>query len=314
MEIHAPSNAEASGTVKRSQNGKRRQATKVESSKAQQKAPEAHEGEDYSSDCEKCQEMKKGKEPPEPKPTESSDGFSLLKSLYRSTASFITSMDRNLKLNTEPYDQLWATIGSYTDQIEYLKRQNQELIEDLQELSRVREEQEKEKRAIQMKSFKQIAHDAWTPLDDSTIKETIESIYKDIEDWVEENCVDMFEDFQSLSEEEQAILWSIVGKITYDSPSFEELVSSWSENGKNVDPCLLATAIIIHHMYDSIVNNPFLILGFLAEDKSDLEANTLTSVIHSTYNQLCSRKLFPFLCCSFLTWLSKRVSWSSLAC
>ena len=185
-------------------------------------------------------------------------------------------------------------IVSLQQQLAVEHRNNRQLNVDLNELHKTNVQMDTDLREFQIKSFREMGKDSWTPMEDRIVREKLTEIHKDIEDWVEENCVESFRDVvvEDLTEEEEENLMNFLQRFTYieeekDSLSYQ--LSRWE--ARSMDPVLIQTAIITHMMYIFIFRNPFMALDGLV----DLEqAESVSSSMTVTYQMLSSCKHLLF--------------------
>lgn len=141
------------------------------------------------------------------------------------------------------------------------RQENMKLNEDLKQLREVNEQHESDLRELQTKSFKEISKSIWSPLEDQVVRETLETIHKEIEDWAEENCIKTFNDVDEscMSNEDAGSLLEFLKDIaSTDSENLWGQFQVW--RGQQIDPELIFTAVITSCMYDQVFRNPFTVL------------------------------------------------------
>jgi hypothetical protein len=220
------------------------------------------------------------------------------------------------------HGQVSNRLQEATEKIVSLQRQlavehhnNKQLNADLIELHKTNLQMETDLREFQIKSFKEMGKDSWTPMEDRILREKLAEIHKDIEDWVEENCVGSFTDVvvERLTEEGEENLMGFLQRFTYiqaekDSLSYQ--LKRWE--ARSMDPVLIQTAIITHMMYIFMFSNPFLALDGLVDLK---QVESVSNCMMATYQMLLSGKhlLFFLRNPSQLTCFSQRKASSSMA-
>jgi hypothetical protein len=151
-------------------------------------------------------------------------------------------------------------------QLIHTKRQNHALNESLKKLKISNDQYEAERREIQAKSFREMSKSSWAPMEDQVIRETIEGIHKDLEDWVEDNCIESLEEIDGRGNDAEAhqLLLDFLqsAATTHAGQPWEQLQLKIN---KGLSPRLVLTAILINYMYMSIFKNPFSVLDALRE-------------------------------------------------
>jgi hypothetical protein len=149
------------------------------------------------------------------------------------------------------------------------RQENLKLNEDLKQLRQVNEQHESDLRELQTKSFKEISKSIWSPLEDQVVRETLETIHKEIEDWAEDNCVKTFNDVEDscISNTEAGMMLNFLKDIaSTDSDNLWSQFRVW--RGQQIDPELVFTAVITSYMYDQVFRNPFTVLDAFEVQKS----------------------------------------------
>jgi hypothetical protein len=178
-------------------------------------------------------------------------------------------------------------------QLGFLQRENARLNEDLLDLQSRNHQFEADLREVQVKSFKEMVKESWTPMEDRVIQEKLGEIHKEIEDWVADNCVEEFEEVrvEELTDNEQHDLLNFLRSFTIietENGSLSEQLNWWVT--RSMDPVLIPTAVITHFMYISVFNNPFLALGGAGGLGGPEQAEHISNVMLSIYQVLLGRK------------------------
>jgi hypothetical protein len=151
--------------------------------------------------------------------------------------------------------------------VSHWRQENMKLNEDLRQLREVNDQHESDLRELQTKSFKEISKSIWSPLEDHVVRETLENIHKEIEDWAEENSIKTFDDLNEscISDGEAEALLDFLRDIaSTDSDNLWGQFRIWGR--QEIDPELILTAVITSCMYDQVFRNPFMVLdAFEAE-------------------------------------------------
>jgi hypothetical protein len=178
-------------------------------------------------------------------------------------------------------------------QLGYFQRENARLNEDLLDLQSRNHQFEADLREVQVKSFKEMVKESWTPIEDRVVEEKLGEIHKEIEDWVADNCVEEFGEVrvEDLTENEQRLLLNFLRNFTIietENGSLSEQLDWWV--ARSMDPVLIPTAVITHFMYISAFSNPFLALGGACGLVGPEQAEHISNVMLSIYEVLLGRK------------------------
>jgi hypothetical protein len=165
--------------------------------------------------------------------------------------------------------------------LHHFNKENDELNADMAQLKKTNDRFEADLREVQKKSFKEMTKTTWTPLEDNAVRELLEEIHKDIEDWADENGVDSLENLgDCLDEAEAGQLMKALQEVSLTTAGdLDTQVRLWIES--SLDPVLLLTALVTYHMYTSMCINPFLGLdAFGGEFQTSLVSQTMLSMYH----------------------------------
>jgi hypothetical protein len=177
-------------------------------------------------------------------------------------------------------------ISFYQRQVASLQAENEGLNADLLELRGTNQQFVTDLREAQVKSFKELGKDSWVPLEDRVISEKLSEIHKELEDWVDENCIDDFEQMQEMNEADQAVLLDFFRKITIvKSDNLMEQIKIWE--AEQMDVILLITSVITHQMYLALFTNPFLVIDSVM---GSTQAEQYSSAMKQIYQALLSGK------------------------
>ena len=184
--------------------------------------------------------------------------------------------------------------------INYEQRKNQKLTQELIDLKRTNDQFEADLREVQVKSFKEMVKSTWTPMEDQVISDILNEVHKEIEDWADENCVDIFEEMEGkLTEEEQTEFLEYLKDITIvATDDFGQQLGWWTEKGS--DPVLILTAAMTHLMYDKICSNEFAVVDAL------VIGGNVSGPLQQTYRGLLDGKHEVFLPSNFESILTPR--------
>jgi hypothetical protein len=130
-------------------------------------------------------------------------------------------------------------------------------------------------------------------MEDNTLQEKLAEIHKDIEDWVDENCIKFYKDLGDLTMEEEDTLMDFLRRFMYireDRDDLSELLRSWED--QFIDLVLIPTAIITHLMYRTLFRNPFFAFSGVIDSE---QAENISSCIMTIYQALLSRKYLSSL-------------------
>jgi hypothetical protein len=173
-------------------------------------------------------------------------------------------------------------IMSLEKRLWHSQKNNHELKNDIAELSRANDGLQSDLRKIQQKSFMAMSKSTWTPLEDKAIQEILEEIHHDLEEWVEDHCLETFNEvLERLNETQQAELLEICAKVAdVNQPNLASQFQWWDE--RHLDPVLLLTALVTYRMYTCVFDNEFLAIGTV--DQTSM--NTMPDI----YRELAKRE------------------------
>lgn len=211
-----------------------------------------------------------GLSPETPESTLSNSGKAVKSSWGLPSLSIFSSSPPKPDINV---DAILEHNSQLADAVSRWRSENTRLNEDLRQLREVNDQHESDLRELQTKSFKEISKSIWAPLEDQVVRETLESIHKEIEDWAEENSIKTFDALNEslISDGEAEALFNFLGDISLiGSDNLWGQFRMW--RSQEIDPELILTAVIISSMYDRVFRNPFLVLdAFEIQELCDTE-------------------------------------------
>lgn len=162
------------------------------------------------------------------------------------------------------------------------QKNNEELKNDIAELSKANDALQADLRKIQQKSFSAMSKSAWTPLEDRTISDILQEIHQDLEAWADENCLESFDDVRErLDEAQQVELLELCMKVADVTQSDLSSQFAWWDE-RHLDPILLLTALMTYRMYTCVFDNEFLALGVIDQGSMNM--------VHNVYVELAKRE------------------------
>jgi hypothetical protein len=193
--------------------------------------------------------------------------------------------------NTVPgghYRQVVTQHNYYLQQYQRTSVENEKLTTDLRRMKQKLERVEGDLQVIQSNYSAGITKDTWSPLEDDFVRSSLEQIHADIEEWALENCINDLQEMIQLPAEHSDKIWNdAIKTFSFDSTlpfTFEEQIESWTTS--DIDPSLIAAALIVHHMYHNVVENVFFIAGLFAESTNPKVENSFVLSMRSTYESL----------------------------
>jgi hypothetical protein len=161
----------------------------------------------------------------------------------------------------------------------YLQNQCEEQRTELAELNYQNRRQESEIQEFQKKSLKLIGKSTWTPLNDEVVVNILEEIHNNIDDWADNWCLDHFNRFEELDNEEQEALMNFLCAVTQHTEvkDLQTMIQLLERN--MTEPKLIATSYITHLMYTKLMSNPFDSISILSatEASNNSDVGTLLS-------------------------------------
>lgn len=172
----------------------------------------------------------------------------------------------------ESFNQIRETLEKTRQEYEDLLLQVQALDTSMEAFNQMRESLEEAKKvnavlraqvlALQERSFEKMRSSSWTPLSDIMVRDVIQGIEKDIEDWARDSAVESFScclGHLSTSEEQQ-LMNTLQHIALLDYPGCDKQFNWWEQQKFQVKHVL--AAIATREVFDHASCNPFAIIDY----------------------------------------------------